>query len=103
MILTELPTRYQSRPASPSKLDFTQSPYELQEQLLQAMKTIESQATQILSLEATLSSRPLFVPENEKDRTIEDLRRTVRELEVVNRGYEENLGAPLRSVRLPSK
>lgn len=30
---------------------------------------------------------------------IAELSRTVRELEIVTRGYEDNLGAPLRQVR----
>ncbi len=69
---------------------------------MSAKRTIESQATQILSLEATLAARPLLpsdAPEQEKDKLIDDLRRTVRELEIVTQGYEENLGAPLRAVK----
>ncbi|KAG8941637.1 Kinesin-like protein kip2 [Tulasnella sp. 419] len=92
----------ESRPASPTKLDFDLTPFQLQEQLLAAKRTIESQATQILSLEASLSARPLLpadAPETEKDRLIDDLRKTVRELEIVTAGYEDNLGAPLRAVK----
>ncbi|KAG8855026.1 Kinesin-like protein kip2 [Tulasnella sp. 330] len=92
----------ESRPVSPCKLDFDLTPFQLQEELLSAKRTIESQANQILSLEATLSARPLLpadAPETEKDRLIGDLRQTVRELEIVTRGYEENLGAPLRAVK----
>lgn len=92
----------ESRPASPSKLDFDIPPFQLQEQLLSAKRTIESQANQILSLEASLSARPLLphdAPETEKDRLIDELRRTVKELEIVTRGYEDNLGAPLRQVK----
>lgn len=83
-------------------MDFDLTPFQLQEQLLSAKRTIDSQANQILSLEATLSARPLLppdAPETEKDRLIEDLSKTVRELEIVTRGYEENLGAPLRQVK----
>ena len=101
-MLTEKLLVLQSRPASPSKLDFDLSPFQLQEQLLSAMRTIESQANQILSLEATLSAQPLLpsdAPETEKDHLINDLRKTVKELEIVTRGYEENLGAPLRAVK----
>ncbi|KAG8882133.1 Kinesin-like protein kip2, partial [Tulasnella sp. 403] len=92
----------ESRPVSPCKLDFDLSPFQLQEQLLSAKRTIDSQANQILSLEAALSARPLLpsdAPETEKDRLIDDLRKTVRELEIVTSGYEDNLGAPLRAVK----
>jgi centromeric protein E len=53
-------------------------------------------------LEAALAQRPLLpsdAPESDKDRLIADLSRTVRELEIVTKGYEDNLGAPLRQVR----
>ncbi|KAG9085373.1 Kinesin-like protein kip2 [Ceratobasidium sp. UAMH 11750] len=53
-------------------------------------------------LEPALAQRPLLptdAPDSEKDRLIADLSRTVRELEIVTRGYEDNLGAPLRQVR----
>ncbi|KAG9006421.1 Kinesin-like protein kip2 [Tulasnella sp. 427] len=92
----------ESRSASPCKLDFDLTPFQLQEQLLSAKRTIDSQATQILSLEASLSARPLLphdAPEDEKDKLIDDLRKTVKELEIVTRGYEDNLGAPLRQVK----
>ncbi|KAG8736522.1 Kinesin-like protein kip2 [Ceratobasidium sp. 414] len=92
----------ESRPASPAKLDFNASPYQLQQDLLTARRTIETQESQILSLEAALSQRPLLptdAPDSEKDRLIAELSRTVRELEIVTRGYEDNLGAPLRQVR----
>lgn len=92
----------ESRPASPVKLDFNASPYQLQQELLIARRTIETQESQILSLEAALSQRPLLpsdAPDSEKDRLIAELSRTVRELEIVTRGYEDNLGAPLRQVR----
>ncbi|KAF8695703.1 Kinesin protein, partial [Rhizoctonia solani] len=92
----------ESRPASPAKVDFDASPYQLQQDLLTARRTVESQERQILSLEAALSQRPLLpsdAPESDKDRLIADLSRTVRELEIVTKGYEDNLGAPLRQVR----
>ncbi|KAG9119829.1 Kinesin-like protein kip2 [Ceratobasidium sp. 392] len=92
----------ESRPASPVKLDFNASPYQLQQDLLTARRTIETQESQILSLEAALAQRPLLptdAPDSEKDRLISELSRTVRELEIVTRGYEDNLGAPLRQVR----
>ena len=87
---------------SPTKLNFDLSQYELQQQLLLARREIETQSNQILSLEATLSSRPPVptdAPEDEKDRLILDQAKTIRELEIVVQGYEDNLGEPLRAVR----
>ncbi|EGO19218.1 hypothetical protein SERLADRAFT_453721 [Serpula lacrymans var. lacrymans S7.9] len=92
----------ESRPASPSKVDFDMSPYQLQQELLAAHRQLESQATQILSLEATLLARPELppdAPESEKDKLIGEQSKTIRELEIVVRGYEDNLGEPLRAVR----
>ncbi|KAG5652520.1 hypothetical protein H0H81_004751 [Sphagnurus paluster] len=92
----------ESRPASPVKIDFDMSPYQLQQELLNARLQVESQATQILSLEAALDARPPLpasAPESEKDRLIAEQGKTIRELEIVVRGYEENLGEPLRAVR----
>jgi centromeric protein E len=63
---------------------------------------METQANEILSLEAVLQSRPLLpadAPEFEKDRLMADQARTIRELEIVVRGYEDNLGEPLRAVK----
>ncbi|KAL5512652.1 hypothetical protein ACEPAG_2918 [Sanghuangporus baumii] len=92
----------QSRPSSPSRLNFDLEPYQLQQELLSARGKIESQATQILSLEAALLARPelpVDAPENEKDKLITEQIKTIRELELVVRGYEENLGEPLRAVK----
>ncbi|KAJ7644147.1 kinesin-like protein [Roridomyces roridus] len=86
-----------SRPASPIKVDFDMSPYQLQQELLTARLQLESQANQILSLEATVSSRPALsasAPEDEKDRMIAEQARTIKELENVVKGYE---GEPLRA------
>ncbi|KAF8634129.1 hypothetical protein AX15_001061 [Amanita polypyramis BW_CC] len=91
-----------SRPVSPVKVDFDMSPYELQQELLAAKTQIESQATQILSLEAALLARPPLpptAPENEKDALIAAQAKTIRELEIVIGGYEDNLGEPLRKVK----
>jgi centromeric protein E len=91
-----------SRSASPTKIDFDMSPYQLQQELLSARREVDTQATQILSLEAALLARPALAadaPDAEKDRMIADQARTIRELEMAVRGYEENLGAPLRQVR----
>lgn len=45
-------------------------------------------------------ARPeLPTSEDEKDKLISEQTRTIRELEIVVRGYEENLGQPLRAVR----
>ncbi|KAK0202275.1 kinesin-like protein [Desarmillaria ectypa] len=88
-----------SRPGSPVKIDFDMSPYQLQQELLAARVQLESQATQILSLEVALEARPLIPPENEKDKVIADQAKAIKELEIVVRGYESNLGEPLRAVR----
>ncbi|KAG6828443.1 hypothetical protein H0H92_007970 [Tricholoma furcatifolium] len=91
-----------SRPASPIKLDFDMSPYQLQQELLSARLQLDTQATQILSLEAALEARlplPVGATENDKEQLLEKQRQTIRELEIVVRGYEENLGEPLRAVR----
>ncbi|PFH47916.1 hypothetical protein AMATHDRAFT_150971 [Amanita thiersii Skay4041] len=92
----------ESRAASPVKIDFDMSPYQLQQELLAAKMQIESQATQILSLEAALVARPPLpatASENEKDNMIASQAKTIRELEIVVRGYEDNLGEPLRKVK----
>lgn len=75
---------------------------QLQQELLGARLQLESQSNQILSLEATLLARPALptsAPEDEKDKLIAEQGRTIRELEIVVRGYEDNLGEPLRAVR----
>ena len=75
---------------------------QLQQELLSARREIESQATQILALEETLLARPELppdAPESEKDRLLGEQARNIRELEIVVKGYEDNLGAPLRAVR----
>lgn len=85
-------------PFSLQKLTHTQ----LQQELLSARPEIESQATQILALEETLLARPELppdAPESEKDRLLGEQARNIRELEMVVKGYEDNLGAPLRAVR----
>ena len=76
--------------------------FQLQQELLAARRQIETQANQILSLEATLLARPELpadAPESEKDRLIAEQTKTIRELEIVIRGYEDNLGEPLRAVK----
>ncbi|KAI0657337.1 kinesin-domain-containing protein [Cubamyces menziesii] len=92
----------ESRPASPAKIDFDMSPYQLQQELLAARRQLETQATQILSLEAALLARPQLppdAPESDKDKLLAEQAKTIRELEIVVKGYEENLGEPLRAVR----
>ncbi|PPQ69904.1 hypothetical protein CVT24_003238 [Panaeolus cyanescens] len=92
----------ESRPSSPQKIDFDMSPYQLQQELLAARHQLETQATQILSLEAALQARPPIptsAPEEEKDRLITEQAKTIRELEIVVAGYEQNLGEPLRKVK----
>ncbi|KAI9058464.1 kinesin-domain-containing protein [Trametes sanguinea] len=92
----------ESRPASPAKIDFDMSPYQLQQELLAARRQLETQATQILSLEAALLARPQLppdAPDSEKDKLLAEQAKTIRELEIVVKGYEDNLGEPLRAVR----
>ncbi|KDQ21013.1 hypothetical protein BOTBODRAFT_41005 [Botryobasidium botryosum FD-172 SS1] len=92
----------ESRPGSPSKLDFDRSPYELQEELHRAKSELERQNLRIISLETALEQRPaipLDAPEYEKDAKILELQKMLRELEMVNTRYEENLGSPLRAVK----
>lgn len=75
---------------------------QLQQELLAARRQLESQANQILSLEAALLARPELppdAPETEKDKLIAEQQKSIRELEIVVCGYEDNLGEPLRQVR----
>ena len=76
--------------------------FQLQQELLAARLQLESQANQILSLEASLIARPALpssASDNEKDKLISEQAKTIRELEIAIRGYEDNLGEPLRAVR----
>ena len=57
---------------------------------------------QILSLEDALRARPVLppdAPESEKDKLLAQQAKTIRELEIVVKGYEDNLGEPLRQVK----
>ena len=63
---------------------------------------MEMQATQILSLEAALDLRPVLpldAPESEKDRLMVEQVCTIKELEIVVHGYEDDLGEPLHAMR----
>ena len=42
---------------------------------------------------------PADAPESDKDNLLIEQAKTIRELEIVVKGYEENLGEPLRAVR----
>ena len=102
LLLTSQTVGDESRPGSPSKVDFDMSPYQLQQELLAARRQIEIQETQILSLEASLLARPVLppdAPESEKDKLLSGQAKTIRELEIVVKGYEDNLGEPLRKVQ----
>ncbi|KIJ54215.1 hypothetical protein M422DRAFT_25159 [Sphaerobolus stellatus SS14] len=91
-----------SRPSSPSKLDFDLSPYQLQQELLAARRQIENQSMQILSLEAAVDARPpipVDASDDDKDKLLVEQAKTIKELDNVIRGYEDNLGEPLRAVR----
>ena len=75
---------------------------QLQQELLAARRQIESQGTQILSLEEALLARPVLppdAPDSEKDKLLTEQAKTIRELEIVVKGYEDNLGEPLRKVK----
>lgn len=86
----------ESRPTSPSKIDFDMSPYQLQQELLSARTQLETQTSQILSLEAALVSRPLLdASAPEKDKLIADQAKAIEELEVAVRESEENLSRSL--------
>ncbi|THU97205.1 kinesin-domain-containing protein, partial [Dendrothele bispora CBS 962.96] len=94
-----------ARPVSPSKsrIDFDMTPYQLQQELLSARLQLETQSTQILSLEAALEAKSSAASsgsspsladsqgegeKDEKDRVIAEQAKTIRELENVVRGYE---------------
>ncbi|KAI0088303.1 P-loop containing nucleoside triphosphate hydrolase protein [Irpex rosettiformis] len=92
----------ESRSVSPVKVDFDLTPYQLQQELLAARRQIDSQATQILSLEEALLARPALppnAPDSEKDKLLIEQSKTIQELEIVVKGYEDNLGEPLRKVK----
>ena len=62
------------------------TPYELQQELLAARRALDSQATQILSLEEALLARPVLppdAPESEKDKLLIEQAKSIRELEFV--------------------
>lgn len=42
---------------------------------------------------------PPDAPESEKDKLLGEQAKTIRELEIVVKGYEDNLGEPLRKVQ----
>jgi centromeric protein E len=99
-----------SQPESPIKIDFDMSPYQLQQELLAARLQIETQAHQILSLEASLLARshatgevPGDAAPEEKDRVIAEQARTIRELESYEEkkstGVVEDMEVELRRVR----
>lgn len=55
-----------------------------------------------MSLEEALLARPVLpadAPESEKDKALVEQAKTIRELEFVVKGYENNLGEPLRKVK----
>ncbi|KAF8986419.1 kinesin motor domain-containing protein [Cyathus striatus] len=77
------------RLVSSTKVDFDMSPYQLQQEFLAACMQMESQANQLLLLEAALIARPPLPPavsESEKDKLIAEQGKTIRGLEIVVRG-----------------
>ncbi len=101
----------ESQPESPIKVDFDMPPYQLQQELLAARLQIETQAHQILSLEASLLARshatgelgPADASPEEKDRLIAEQARLIRELESYEEkkstGVGEEMEVELRRVR----
>jgi centromeric protein E len=70
--------------------------------LLSARRQLETQTTQILSLEATLAARPRLPPDaslSEKDQLIKEQASTIEDLRRALSGFEANLGEPLRKVK----
>jgi len=75
---------------------------QLQQELLATRRELETRSNRILSLEAALLARlelPADAPKSAKDQLIAEQSKIIRELEIVVRGYEDNLGEPLRAVR----
>lgn len=74
----------------------------MQQELLTARRQLETQSTQILSLEAALAARPVLPPDaqpSEKDRLLEEQKMTIEDLRRALAGFEANLGEPLRKVK----
>ncbi|CAK5270175.1 unnamed protein product [Mycena citricolor] len=81
-----------SRPASPVKVDFDMSPYQLQQELLAARLQLESQSNQILSLEASLALTRTENPDDEtedKDSIIAEQAKRIKELEAAMQSHGE--------------
>jgi centromeric protein E len=69
--------------------------------LLAARLQIDSQANQILSLEASLLARPSMSTEgatDEKDRLLTEQAKTIKELEAVVKAYEDRSGSDSSAV-----
>ncbi|ESK96372.1 kinesin-like protein [Moniliophthora roreri MCA 2997] len=87
-----------SRPASPVKVDFDLSPYQLQQELLSAKLQLETQSRQMLSLEAALEARAADeVSDDSKDKLISEQAEKIKELEGIIRGGD--IGEVEREVR----
>ncbi|EEB93715.1 hypothetical protein MPER_07593 [Moniliophthora perniciosa FA553] len=88
----------ESRPASPVKVDFDLSPYQLQQELLSAKLQLETQSRQILSLEAALEARAADeVSDDSKDKLISEQAEKIKELEGIVRGGD--IGGVAESMR----
>ncbi|KAJ8073923.1 Kinesin-like protein kip2 [Marasmius tenuissimus] len=96
-----------SRPASPVKVDFDLSPYQLQQELLSARLQLETQGRQILSLEAALEQHPSTSADvsddakDDKDKVISEQSERIRELEGIlsGSGGEEDMGQFAERIR----
>ena len=74
----------------------------MQQELLAARRELETHGDQILSLEAALLARPELpadAPESKRDKLIECQSKTIQELEIIVKCYEENLGELLRAIK----
>ncbi|KAL0572588.1 Kinesin-like protein kip2 [Marasmius crinis-equi] len=94
----------ESRPVSPIKVDFDMSPYQLQQELLSARLQLETQARQILSLEAALDQGSEQHPvdassDDAKDKVIAEQTEKIRELENVVHGASGEVGEVAETIR----
>ncbi|PCH40175.1 kinesin-domain-containing protein [Wolfiporia cocos MD-104 SS10] len=89
----------QSRPESPTKSGCEMSAHELQQELLAARRQIETQSTQILSLEAALLARPRHssdASESDKDDLLNEQTKASEPRSAV-KGYGENANVSPRA------
>ncbi|KAL7417969.1 P-loop containing nucleoside triphosphate hydrolase protein [Mrakia frigida] len=89
------------RPVSPTKVDFESTGIELRRELFTTKMKVDEQAVTIDRLEEALRNRPTIgtdAPESAKDAHIRTLESQLALANMINQGYESNLGEPLRKV-----